>query len=185
MRIGIDIDDTLADSWNTFKPYYAKLFKVDMDNLNKSMPYYSSVKDNYTLDEYFKLIKPIYDEVTPIVPIKKDAKEVINKLHELGHKIIFITARGEGYTDSYKLTKDYLEQNRIYYDKIIVNTRDKAQACVNENIELFIDDSYKHCLAVANKGIEVLMMNAAYNTEYKEFKRVNNWQEIYEYIKTR
>ncbi len=185
MRIGVDIDDTITNSWECFIPYYAKMFNIDENTLHKSTPYYYSIKPTISLDEYFERILPIYDEVIPKVTLKENVKEVIDKLYELGHEVIFITARGRGHTDPYSVSKDYLDKHKIKYEKLIVNSGDKSKVCQKEKIDLFIDDSVKHCKATSKLGIEVLMFDAYYNRDCQEFKHVKSWNEIYEYIKGR
>lgn len=182
MRIGIDIDDTITNTWSDIIPYYSIWFNIPIDTLKKSKPYYNPVKDIYTKEEYFEIIKPIYEGVVPYVSLKDNVRKVINKLHNLGHKIIFISARGKGYIDSYDLTKDYLDRNNIYYDKIIVDIDNKDKACLDEKIDLFIDDSYKHCKEVYDVGINVLMIDNDFNKDCFEFNKINNWNEIYKYI---
>ena len=185
MRIGVDIDDTITNSWECFIPYYAKMFNIDEETLHKSLPYYYAIKPAISLDEYFERIRPVYDEVVPKVTLKPGVKEVIDKLYDEGHHIFFITARGRGHTDPYKDSKEYLDKHKIKYDKIIVDSGDKSKVCQREHIDLFIDDSAKHCKAVSKLGIDVLMFDAYYNQEYHEFKHVKSWDEIYEYIKGR
>ena len=59
MKIGIDIDDTITDTWKTLIPIYSKVFNKDLNLLSKSAPYYQSIKDlNITVDEYFNIMKP-------------------------------------------------------------------------------------------------------------------------------
>ena len=185
MRIGIDIDDTITNSWEYFIPHYAKLFNIDTSILSKSMPYYPAIKDYLSLDDYYKIMTPIHEKYAHEIPIKENVKEVIDKLYELGHKIYFITARGSRDTDSYNPTKEYLDSHGIKYEKIYTYAKNKADVCLKENIDLFIDDSYKHCKSVKEKGIQVLMFDTYYNREYKEFNHVHSWNEIYKYIKDR
>ena len=40
MKIGIDIDDTITDTWKTLIPIYSKVFNKDLNLLSKSAPYY-------------------------------------------------------------------------------------------------------------------------------------------------
>ena len=162
MRIGVDIDDTITNSWEYFIPYYAKLFNIDEKLLSKSMPYYKAIEDYISLDDYYKIVFPIHEKYTSVLPLKENVKDVIDKLYALGHTIYFITARGS-YT----------------------NIKDKADICQKEKIDLYIDDSVKHCTSVKEKGIEVLMFDTYYNKEFKEFTHVHSWNEIYEYIKDR
>ena len=183
MRIGIDIDDTITDTWSYMVPIYSQVFNIPVEELSNSLPYYNSVKKlNLTVEEYFKIMQPYYEENALNIPIKNDAKEVINALKKEGHKIIFITARGKMYREPVSITEVYIEKNGIMYDKLITNATDKAVICKNENIDLFIDDSYKHCLSVSSVGIKVLMYNANYNKNIKEFNHIASWNEVYDYI---
>lgn len=183
MRIGIDIDDTITDTWSYMVPIYSRIFNIPTEKLSHSQPYYNSVKKlNLTIDDYFKIMQPYYRENTLNIPIKKDAQEVINILKKEGHKIIFITARGKMYHEPKLITKTYLEKNNIKYDKLIINANDKATICKKENIDLFIDDSYKHCQSVSSIGIKVLMFGTNYNKNIKEFTRITSWYEVYNYI---
>ena len=185
MKIGIDIDDTITDTWECLIPYYSKLFDKTPEELRKSKPYHKSVEDKITLDEYFDIMLPIYDKVIPNVNLKENVKETIDKLYELGHKVYFITARGRGHTDPYKDSKEYLDKHKIKYEEIYVNAGDKAKVCKELGINLFIDDSYHHCKEVSKLGIDVLMTGRYYNEEYTEFPRFNNWPDVYEYVKSR
>ena len=187
MRIGIDIDDTITNTWQYMIPTYEKVFHIDKKILSTSIPYYGSIKDkvNLTIDKYLDTMRNYYDTLALNFPLKKDVKEVIDNLHKLGHTIIFITSRGKAYTDPFEITKKYLDNNQIYYDKLIVRAHYKDEVCLKEKIDLFIDDSIKHCTKVQASGIEVLMVDAPYNQKYKEFHHFKTWKEIEEYIKKR
>lgn len=185
MKIGIDIDDTIADTWKCLIPHYSKVFNVSVDKLKKSLPYYPSVEDKVTLEEYFQKVIPIYDEYIMTVKLKDNVKEVIDKLYELGHTVIFITDRGKEQTNAYENTKKYLDNHQIRYDKIILGASDKSTVCNEEKIDLFIDNSIKHCDFVSKTKTEILMFETEYNKDISKFKHVKNWNEIYEYIKNR
>ncbi len=185
MRIGIDIDDTITDTWECLIPHYSKVFNVSIEKLKNSLPYYSPFKEKMTLDEYFEKVIPIYDEYILSVKLKDNVQEVINKLHEQGHKIIFITNRGKEQTHAYENTKKYLNNHQIKYDKLIISANDKSIVCQNENIDVFIDNSIKHCNLVSKTKTDILMFETIYNKDLKEFKHVKNWNEIYEYIENR
>ena len=185
MRIGIDIDDTITNSWRYLIPHYVKLLNIDKSVLLKSMPYYPSIKDYISLDEYYQIVVPIHEKYTSKIPLKANVKEVIDALYDLGHTVYFITDRGRENNDSYEVTKKYLDEHGIRYEKLYTRASNKADICLKENIELYIDDSVKHCTNVKSKGIEVLMFATYYNKEYKEFTHVRSWNEIYKYIKDR
>ena len=109
MRIGIDIDDTITNSWDYLRPIYEKEFDIEIDET--SLPYYNAIKrkTNLTFDEFAKRLNK-YDHLKMDIPVKEDASIILNKLKEEGHTIIFITARGKTYQNPYKLTKEYLEK---------------------------------------------------------------------------
>ena len=184
MKIGIDIDDTITNSWECLIPYYSHLFNISEEELHNSKPYYEAIKDKVSsIDEYYKLLLPIYDKVSPNVDLLDNVKETIDALYEMGHKVYFITSRGTDHTDPYRDSKVFLDRHNIKYEKIIVKAKNKAIVCKNEGIDLFIDDSYKHCKEVADIGIPVLMHETNYNKDDNEFTHFNDWKYVYQYVK--
>lgn len=184
MRIGIDIDDTITDSWPMLMPYYEKEFNIPMDVLKTRMPYYYSIENEITMEEYFKRVKDINGKLILNFPLKKDANTYINKLMKDGHEIIFITSRGFNENhDPYGSSAKYLENNNVGYTKLVINAKDKSLAAVDENIDLFIDDSLKHVGNVSKKGIPVLLFETNYNKDDKLYRHVKSWREIYDIIK--
>lgn len=127
--------------------------------------------------------KQYYDKVIVNTPVKDRVSEYINKIKEMGHSIIIITARDNNlYTDPYKTTAEQLKKSNIYYDKLIC-TFDKAKACIEEQIDLMIDDSIQNCKAINNANVEVLLFSSKNNDNTNiSFNRVNNWKEVYDYI---
>ncbi len=184
MRIGIDIDDTITDSWPTLLPHYEKEFNIPIEVLKNRMPYYYSLENEITMEEYFKRVKDINRDVILNIPLKKDACKYINKLMEDGNEIVFITSRGfdENY-DPYGMTAKYLEEHNIGYTKLVINAKDKSVAAIEENIDLFIDDSLKHIGKVSEKGIPALLFETNYNRNDKLYRHVKSWKEIYNVIR--
>lgn len=131
-----------------------------------------------------EFVKKYYDKVIPNTPFKAKVAEYIDKIRDLGHKIIVITARDKTlYTDEYKTTIEELKNNNINYDKLICDF-DKANVCKNEKIDLFIDDSITNCNNVNESGIETILFSSKTNIRDKNnFYRVNDWKEIYEKIR--
>ena len=184
MNIGIDIDDTITKTWETLMPICVENFNITIDKLKTLPPYYGALKELISLEEYLEIMRK-YEWLMQEIPLKENVKEILNKLKEEGNKIIFITARGNTYSDPYKITKEYLDKLSIPYDKIIVNALEKGIVCKEEQIDLFIDDSIRNCKDVSQNGIEVLMMETYFNENEKEFIHMKDWNQIYEYIKNR
>lgn len=183
MRIGIDIDDTIMDTYDYLQPYIAEYFNVDINELKSRNISYSNLPEEWKSEE-IGFCKKYYDTVVPDTPIKIDAAQYIKKIKQLGHSVFVITARDDRlYTNAYKTTSEQLLANGIVYDKLIC-TFDKAQACIEEKIGLFIDDSITNCKKVQSMGIPVLLFNSKGNVHIKtDLNRVDSWKEIYRSIK--
>ena len=186
MVIGIDVDDTIcstneriiveADKYDREVLNGTGIKDINAYEFNKMMGWPEGMKGQFFSDR----LEYIMDNAE----IKPNAKEVINKLHDEGCKIIFISFRkGKYIKDPYNLTKNWLIRNGVKYDKIYVDTGSKIDECKREKVNLFIDDKESHCEDVSSAGIDVLLFTNAYNHDEKRFRRVNNWDEVYKYIK--
>ncbi len=183
MKIGIDIDDTMADTFDYLMPYIADFFDVDIKYLKDNNISYSNLPKEMKERE-LEFAKKYYDKVIAGTPFKPKVAEYIDKIRELGHEIIVITARDKTlYTDEYKTTIEELKNNNIHYDKLICNF-DKAKACKNEKIDLFIDDSIANCNKVNELGIETILFSSKGNINNKiNLYRIDSWKDIYKFIK--
>lgn len=182
MNIGIDIDDTITDTFDYLMESISEYFGIDINYLRENNISYSNLPEEYNkhllqygLDTFAGLLKK--------VPLKNGAVEFIKKLKEDGNNIIIITARDNRiYETPYESTKDQLDVYNIVYDKLVC-TFDKADACKDNNIDLFIDDSINNIKKVTNLGIDTIIFDSKVNKETDlKCKRVYNWNELYDYI---
>jgi uncharacterized HAD superfamily protein len=191
MIIGIDIDDTLTDIRDEVGAEalkYAKSLnkeidekKVVWDKNNNG----SSFKERYNLnyDELLYFFGNIQEKITKKAKPREDVVEVLKNLRKDGHKIYIVTARdSEFHNDPYGLSKTWLDKNNIEYDKLIVDARDKAKVCKEQNVDLFIDDKLSNCQGVSNEGIVTIRITN-YTDPHQNIINKKNWKEIYEYIK--
>lgn len=190
MRIGIDIDNTLTDIEdeleNAVKIYAKSLGKIefaDYINLvdNNDGNIYQA-RFGFTYDELKYFLKDIQENITINALPRKDVVEIITKLRKKGNEIYIITARDYEFHDNpYKLSEEWLNRNNIEYDKLIVDARDKAKVCLEEKIDVFIDDSMNNCVNVSNIGIKTVRISK--DTEKQNnFIALDNWKSIFEYI---
>lgn len=181
MNIGIDIDDTIVNTYDIFLKLLVMKYKFNYNQLLIEKSNYFELYEK--LDNFDNVKKDLFSILGKSVKLKENVVNVFNKLKEDGHKIILITARNyNDYDEPYKLTYEYLKKNGVPFDKLIVNTDKKAQVCLDEKIDLFIDDSTMNCKDVSSVGIKTLQFGALFNEEIKDFKKVYSWDEIYEYI---
>ena len=185
LKIGIDIDDTMTETSDYLRPYVAEFFGLDLQYLKENNISYSNLPEELR-SRNLEFAQTYYDKVIVDTPFKPKVSEYIDKIKELGHEIIIITARDKSlYTDEYETTSKELEKHNIHYDKLICDF-DKATICKEEKIDLFIDDSIPNCTKVNEVGIEVLVFNSKINKNIETaLHRVDSWQEIYDIIRNK
>lgn len=188
MRIGIDMDDTITDTWNYMLEDVSKEFNIELSMLKeKKNAYAKLLTDDFgiSLDEYYQKMRPVYQRHVLNLPLQKEADKYINKLHDEGNEIYFITARETlFYNDPYGLSKEYLTKNNIYFDKLITDAKNKEKTCEEYNIDILIDDRYTTIEKVINNGKKAIIFDTNWNRNYNKSPRAHNWQEVYNYIKS-
>ncbi len=184
MRIGIDVDDTITNSYDTIFDLIGEVYNIDSNKLKEDgTTYYDVQEDHVNFPNYDKFVVDNFDKIIPNVSLKENAKEVINKLHEDGHQIIIITARSDKeHSNPYMTTYLYLVKHDILFDKVFVNMKDKGALCKEEKIDIFIDDSVINCKSAINSGINTFLFDATFNKNNKDIKRVNDWLDVYRIV---
>jgi uncharacterized HAD superfamily protein len=181
MNIGIDIDDTITHTYETFLPMVAVKYGMNLKKLQMQKPSYAMLRN--ILPNYDKFASENFPAVAKVVPLREGVIEVLTKLRAEGHKIIFMTARNKKeFRDPYKISYDFLSVNNVPYDKLIVDISDKAQRCIVEGIDLFIDDNNDNCRSVKKTGIETWQFGTVFTTKIKGIDRVTTWNEVYNRI---
>lgn len=192
MNIGIDIDDTISNTFETFLPYLEKFVCQDLNrkldlNLSSRIDYYNIV-EKYGLSEeearvfWTKYYVLMLENVKP----KENAVEIINKIKENGNKIVLITARiDDEIVDARAITEKWLEVNKINYDKLIINSHNKLEIAKEEKIDIFVDDSIRNCEMVSSGNIKTYMMLTKNNEYYENenIEKITCWNEFYENVK--
>lgn len=192
MNIGIDIDDTISNTFETFLPYMKKFVEQDLNrkldlNLTSRIDYYNIIeKYGVSEDEARTFWMNYYVSILENVKPKKSSVEIINELKEKGNQIFLITARfDDGIVDVRAITEKWLEQNNIKYDKLIINSHNKLEIAKQEEIDIFIDDSIRNCEMISSGNIKTYMFSTDNNNYYENEKieKVISWNEFYEKIK--
>ena len=172
MRIGIDIDDTLTNVKDKLIEAGEKYAK----SLGKDIKVDKSFEDkNNNGNKWQEMFQFSYEELKYFL---KDIQESITNKAKPRENVV------EFHNDPYKYSKDWLDKNNIYYDKLIVNARDKKIACIEEKIDLFIDDSESNCLNVKKAGIKTIRVCNEIENSNSNLICFNSWNDIYSYIQT-
>lgn len=186
MRIGIDIDNVISNFNDEMLKEYIKHDK-ELRNagiINENAEYFRDGMFDWSKKEedefYYNNVERIAKRLRTIA----EAPETIKKLKEEGNEIIIISSRDNGeYTNPTEMTENWLKENNIIYDKLILTNKDeKGKACQENNIDIMIDDSINNCEQISSMGIKVFIMDTRYNQNANQFERVRDWKDIYEKI---
>lgn len=193
MRIGIDIDGVLNSQYDFCIDYGTKfcneLGKYKLENVDvidtTDMYLWGEDVAHQFWDKYRK-------DLVVTLPAKKYSSEVIEKLKKEGNKIYIVTARknnDEWFPTSLKsniedITKKWLEENNIYYDKIVFGVKDKGEYCKNNLIDVMIeDDPFNLRKLIGNTNVFIFDYPYNRNIEFNNLTRVYSWYDIYYKIK--
>ncbi len=188
MKIGIDIDDTIANTSEQIN-IYAKIFtenilkrKFKLKNIDIYDPMWARHLYGWTEEEDKEFWNKYYEKCVQNVKPMKNAANIINKLFE-NNEIIIITARWDRKEGTInEITKEWLKNNNIHYNKLYTDCLDKRNIALENKIDLFIDDSIKTCMQIHELGIKTFIMNSRINEnmDIGDIIRVKSWIEIYE-----
>jgi hypothetical protein len=145
------------------------------------------MKDTYGSVRY-EFIKSSYRQSgwKAKMPAEPYASEFTQKLHNIGYKVIILTARPyKEYYTIYPDTLNFLKDSNIYFDAIIWD-ENKHLKIIKEfpNLSFLVDDSNDVAIEVAKEGYNVFeIVNKGHNILIPsdlndKIKFVHNLQEI-------
>ena len=181
-NIGLDIDDVIFKTSNELK----KLLDGcdDEEIIQHKLDIMRGEAVNKKVGDFLQ------SNVIPTIKVAlpmDDVATYIKKIRGNHNKIILITARGDNFfPSSEEITFDRLKKYDIEYDDIIFNCVDKVKICKENNIDLFVDDSPKHCLEVS-KNLEIPVIGFLSDINKDEMIKnkiscVASWDELYNIV---
>ena len=188
MKIGIDLDGVVIDSEATFRTY-EEIFDIDIlkaNNLiNIEEPKFQN-RYNWTKEQEEEFIKRYFMKVSNESELMSGFKAVYKLLKKQGHELIAITARGEFIKEMKDDAVRLLEKNNIIFNKYFWKINDKLEICKKENVDIMIDDDWRIINKLSENKIKTLYfrdVNIKKLEENEYIKEVNNWGQVYRYIK--
>lgn len=185
MRIGVDIDDTIAKTHDKIMEEALKYDKERVKGRGFKNPkaytfmelFYWSVLD---VEGFLRSLgsSNYYYNLEPV----DQAAEYIGKLFDERNEIIFITRRRNSLKIK-NLTKKWLKKYGFKYNKIVFGADEKGSICNDLDIDLLIDNDMRNILDVADYKIDGLLVTDELNKDEKGFNRAKNWKEIYKYVR--
>lgn len=164
MRIGIDIDDTLVDTSESFDKVIKK------NNANFSKKY----KDKWNEEEKNFIFNNYLEEFLKGARLQENAKEVTDYLVSFGHELIIITARSNRYCkDIEEYTKKFIKKENLKILEMYFGQNKKSDLAKKLKIDLMIDDDISVYNNMKNDGIECILFG----------DEIKTWEDVLEYIK--
>lgn len=182
MRIGIDIDGTITNLHNEIIKYGLQYNDYILGKgIKNENAYRISEIFDWEKDDYVKLKKYIQMEVLNIIKPRDDVVEYLNNIKKLGHEIYIITGRkSTEMRDTYNETLNWLKTNNIPFDKFIIEESNKGKVCIENNIDIFVDDSLKHLNRVCDAGVKkIYIFDNVYNRENNKYNRIYSFRDLY------
>ena len=188
MKIGIDLDGVVIDSETTFRTY-EEIFDMDVlkgNNLiNREEPKFQA-RYNWNEEQEKEFIEKYFIKVARESNLMSGFIGVYNLLKSQGHEFVVITARGGLVEELKDEAIRLLDENNIKFDKYYWKISDKLEICKKENVDIMIDDDWRIIKNLSDNSIKTLYFrdtNLMKLEENEYIKEVNNWGDIYRYLK--
>jgi uncharacterized HAD superfamily protein len=181
MKIGIDIDEVLANTMSNFLDFHNEMYGTDATR-DEITDYYFDGLFHWTREENFKRFDEFYKTrfFEDIVPVE-GAADGIKSLQQLG-TLYVITSRPLYIKEQTLkwLTRYFGDDLPEVYFAHLDGAGTKADLCDQLGIDLLIEDSLEFAEACAAKNVQVLLMDAPWNRRElaDNITRVYNWDEI-------
>ncbi|MDE2179623.1 MAG: hypothetical protein KGJ40_02095 [candidate division NC10 bacterium] len=183
MKIGIDLDDVLADSLPQYLQAFNERFGFEVglaDAAWRIADRFPQIPRQEADDFFSELIADGFFSSRSLIP---HAKEAIEALADDGHDLYIITGRTPR---DERITMDWLTRVGVlsHFEAVVHRTRDpverhKADVAAGLELGLFIEDELAVALAVADAAIPVLLFDRPWNQSPlpSNVRRVESWHE--------
>jgi uncharacterized HAD superfamily protein len=190
MRIGVDLDEVLADYLTAVLKYYnptkgTNLKREDFFSYDFWKVWGGTVEE--MIDELYAFYQSPYFKSMGLV---KGAKEGIEELRK-NHDLFIITSRQD---DISEVTRNWVEENfpGVFSGVYFVNNysrsgqrRTKVEVCDQLKIEVLLEDQTKYALECVSDNRKVILFDYPWNQELNQKEgifRVDDWPKALKLI---
>jgi len=175
MKIGIDIDNVIANTYKDLRDFFDGFMgrKVDPHETVRIMR-------TQKLKMWLYFLKAWKSKVMTTVSLIDGAAETIRSLHP-EHSIHLVTSRLSLFN---RQTKDWLNKHNIPFHELHHAKETTKHQKVNKP-DIFIKDNLEECEVLAKHCGKVLLFNQPWNQkpiEQSNIIRVSNWKEIRDHL---
>ncbi len=156
MVVGIDIDDTICKTRELQTVYWKEYYN---DNPNDEYTEELPFNINHFGYDYINVFWDTYRSRLFSPELKEDVIDIINKYRELGFKFVIVTSRPpENYVHLNQDIKDWFNRVGLKVDDIFTGVYEKAKFCLDNNIDMLIDDDIRHIDLCKNLSVNYIHM---------------------------
>lgn len=169
LRIGIDLDDTLTNLSSYMEEEAIKFDKsINGRGIVNHDCYLVGEKYNWSKENLELFFKYYRKNAVEKAKLKNKTVENLNAILKNNAEVFIITARSNKYYENaYQYTYKWLKDHHVPFSKLITNVKDKKKICLDEQIDIFIDDMLENCLSVSEiVNIKVCMMKNKNNYKF-------------------
>lgn len=188
MRIGLDIDNVISD----FDEAIFEEFLIEDKNkrnkgvINKNANHIVSGMFDWSKEEVQEFFSNNMQRIAQNLSPKRNCREIMKKLKDEGHELYLISHRVyPDYTSPYLVTTNWLIENNIPYDKLILSkSPDKTEECLKYKVDIMIDDRENQCKKMTDKGINAYIFRTKFTDKRNTYNLpiINDWNNLYEVV---
>lgn len=188
MKIGIDLDDVLADSLPHYVQALNRRFGLTIDLVEAAWRIFDRFPQIPRREAHTFFSELIEDGFFSSRPLLPGAREAVESLAEEGHRLFIVTGRA---ARDAATTREWLEQvgllrhfNAVVHNGMEPVSRYKAGAATRLQLDLFIEDELEVATAIAETAIPVLLFDRPWNQGAlpDTMQRVRSWTEVLTWI---
>ena len=182
MVIGLDVDNVISDF---DKLVMEAIVKSGKKIVRTDTPLYKE-RFNWTSEEKNIYFQKNMEKLAKKLPVRKNARYVINKLKELGNEIVIISHRiAPDFGEPYETTYNWLKKNKIYFDTLVISKSiDKVEECKSLGVDVYLDDRVDAVKEMQKNGVNAVVMQTRYNVPLiKNVQFAKSWLDFYKNLK--
>ena len=191
MKIGIDLDEVLADFMPQLLKYYNGKYKTNFRREQvKEYNFWNlwHCTKEQAIDEVYQFFRSSYaNEIQPVI----GAKEAVPKLNKNNELFVITSRANDSAEETFRWINKYF--SGVFSDIYITNqwnnlykrTKKKSDICKELGIELIVEDGPEHAIDCASSGLNVLLFDCPWNENIIEtkIKRIKSWGEALKEIR--
>lgn len=188
MNIGFDIDGVLTDFEIFVATYGSKFLQTTIKNIKVGNIETRDISGMFacSVEEEDRFWEEYLEYYSREYPSRLGMADVMDKLRQK-HKIYIITNRSDSKIPQATMQQwvaEWLEKEQFHYDELIFNNGSKLQACLDNKIDIMIEDTPMH-ISELSQYMPCMCINAHYNSECegKNIYRCYSAYDLYEKIR--